>query len=66
MKLGSHQMSLDAHTINGQPGPLSSCSLKGSSQPGGFSLQVEIGKTYMLQIINAALNEELFFKIART
>lgn len=31
---------------------------------GGFSLQVESGKTYMLRIINAALNEELFFKIA--
>ncbi|KAF9598494.1 hypothetical protein IFM89_028026 [Coptis chinensis] len=64
MKLGSAPNVSDAHTINGQPGPLSSCSLKGSSQPGGFSLQVETGKTYMLRIINAALNEELFFKIA--
>lgn len=32
--------------------------------PGGFNLPVEPGKTYMLRIINAALNEELFFKIA--
>ena len=32
--------------------------------PGGFTLPVEPGKTYMLRIINAALNEELFFKIA--
>ncbi|XP_047309059.1 laccase-4-like isoform X1 [Impatiens glandulifera] len=48
----------DAHTINGHPGPLSKC----SSQ--GFKLSVEVGKTYMLRIINAALNEELFFKIA--
>lgn len=31
---------------------------------GGFSLQVDSGKTYMLRIVNAALNEELFFKIA--
>lgn len=31
---------------------------------GGFKLPVRPGKTYMLRIINAALNEELFFKIA--
>jgi len=31
---------------------------------GGFTLPVESGKKYMLRIINAALNEELFFKIA--
>ncbi|KAF8394943.1 hypothetical protein HHK36_018882 [Tetracentron sinense] len=49
----------DAHTINGHPGPVSSC-----SQQGGFTLPVDSGKTYMLRIINAALNEELFFKIA--
>ncbi|RVW15932.1 Laccase-4 [Vitis vinifera] len=49
----------DAHTINGHPGPVSNC-----PSQGGFSLQVEAGKTYLLRIINAALNEELFFKIA--
>ncbi|KAI9109228.1 hypothetical protein K1719_019851 [Acacia pycnantha] len=48
----------DAHTINGHPGPVQGC----ASQ--GFNLQVEQGKTYLLRIINAALNEELFFKIA--
>ncbi|XP_065878764.1 laccase-4-like [Euphorbia lathyris] len=48
----------DAHIINGHPGPLPSC----PSQ--GFTLPVDSGKTYMLRIINAALNEELFFKIA--
>ncbi|GAV74475.1 Cu-oxidase domain-containing protein/Cu-oxidase_2 domain-containing protein/Cu-oxidase_3 domain-containing protein [Cephalotus follicularis] len=48
----------DAHTINGH-GPLSSC-----PSQGGFTLPVKFGKTYMLRIINAALNEELFFKIA--
>ncbi|KAM0021475.1 putative laccase [Helianthus debilis subsp. tardiflorus] len=31
---------------------------------GRFKLQVDQGKTYMLGIVNAALNEELFFKIA--
>ncbi|KAK2966129.1 hypothetical protein RJ640_018382 [Escallonia rubra] len=49
----------DAHTINGHPGPISNC-----SSQGGFKLSVESGKSYMLRIINAALNEELFFKIA--
>ncbi|KAJ4844129.1 hypothetical protein Tsubulata_026079 [Turnera subulata] len=29
----------------------------------GFTLPVESGKTYMLSLINVALNEELFFKI---
>lgn len=49
----------DAHTINGQPGQVSSC-----LSQGGYQLSVESGKSYMLRIINAALNEELFFKIA--
>ncbi|KAK9913685.1 hypothetical protein M0R45_037495 [Rubus argutus] len=48
----------DAHTINGHPGPSPGC----SSQ--GFTLHVESGKTYLLRIINAALNDDLFFKIA--
>lgn len=30
----------------------------------GFKLNVENGKTYMLRIINAALNDDLFFKIS--
>ncbi|KAH7553808.1 hypothetical protein JRO89_XS12G0059700 [Xanthoceras sorbifolium] len=45
----------DSHTINGHPGPVSNW---------GFTLPVENGKTYLLRLINAALNEELFFKIA--
>ncbi|KAL6123609.1 hypothetical protein ACLB2K_076130 [Fragaria x ananassa] len=48
----------DAHTINGHPGPVHGC----SSQ--GFTLHVESGKTYLIRIINAALNDDLFFKIA--
>ncbi|KAJ8570740.1 hypothetical protein K7X08_037712 [Anisodus acutangulus] len=49
----------DAHTINGHPGPVSNC-----PSQGGYTLSVAPGKTYMLRVINAALNEELFFKIA--
>ncbi|KAK9168213.1 hypothetical protein Syun_000353 [Stephania yunnanensis] len=49
----------DCHLINGHPGLLSNCSSKG-----GFTLNVHSGKTYMLRVINAALNEDLFFKIA--
>ncbi|XP_009789474.1 laccase-4-like isoform X2 [Nicotiana sylvestris] len=49
----------DAHTINGLPGPVSTC----LSQE-GFTFLVEPGKKYLLRIVNAALNEELFFKIA--
>ncbi|XP_047338929.1 laccase-4-like isoform X2 [Impatiens glandulifera] len=49
----------DAHTINGHSGPISTCLSKE-----GFNFPVDPGKTYMLRIINAALNEELFFKIA--
>ncbi|KAI3801471.1 hypothetical protein L1987_29576 [Smallanthus sonchifolius] len=30
----------------------------------GFKLQVDQGKTYMLRIVNVALNEELFFRTA--
>lgn len=49
----------DAHTINGHTGQVPNC-----SSQGGFTLPVHNGKTYLLRIINAALNEELFFKIA--
>ncbi|KAG6383798.1 hypothetical protein SASPL_156424 [Salvia splendens] len=49
----------DAHTINGHPAPNSNCLGKG-----GYTLVVTPAKTYLLRIINAALNTELFFKIA--
>ncbi|PWA36105.1 laccase [Artemisia annua] len=49
----------DAHTINGKPGPLFPCSEKHT-----FSMEVEQGKKYLLRIVNAALNDELFFAIA--
>ncbi|KAM4093836.1 hypothetical protein ACB094_06G149100 [Castanea mollissima] len=43
------------HTINGHPGPVPGCSYQGTDMG---------GKTYLLRIINAAVNDELFFKIA--
>ncbi|PRQ33825.1 putative laccase [Rosa chinensis] len=49
----------DAYTINGLPGPLYNCSSKDT-----FKLKVQAGKTYLLRLINAALNDELFFSIA--
>ncbi|XP_039116538.1 laccase-11-like [Dioscorea cayenensis subsp. rotundata] len=58
-KLGLPPNISDAHTINGKPGPLFPCSDKHT-----YALEVEHGKTYLLRIINAALNDELFFAIA--
>ncbi|KAJ0560675.1 putative laccase [Helianthus annuus] len=58
-KLGQAPNVSDAHTINGNPGPNANCLANG-----GFKLHVDQGKTYMLRIVNAALNEELFFRIA--
>ncbi|EES18346.1 hypothetical protein BDA96_09G171700 [Sorghum bicolor] len=49
----------DAYTINGLTGPLYNCSAQDT-----FKLKVKPGKTYMLRLINAALNDELFFSVA--
>ncbi|XP_057779088.1 laccase-7-like [Salvia miltiorrhiza] len=49
----------NAFTINGQPGDLYPCS---SNNTVRFTLVH--GKTYLLRVINAALNTPLFFKIA--
>ncbi|CAI8612665.1 unnamed protein product [Vicia faba] len=59
IKTGLAPNNSDAHTINGLPGPLNNCSAKDS-----FKLKVQPGKTYLLRIINAALNDEMFFSIA--
>ncbi|RVW45352.1 putative laccase-9 [Vitis vinifera] len=48
----------DALLINGQPGDLYPCSKSDT-----FKLTVDHGKTYLLRIINAALQEALFFSI---
>ncbi|CAL5362644.1 unnamed protein product [Camellia sinensis] len=59
MMYGSGPNSSDAYTINGLPGPLYPCPNKDT-----FVQTVDRGKTYMLRIINAALNDELFFAVA--
>ncbi|CAA6656225.1 unnamed protein product [Spirodela intermedia] len=53
----------DAFTINGQPGDLYPCS-KGGKIMSLIVIAVENGKRYLLHVVNAALNEELFFSIA--
>ncbi|KAL6655815.1 hypothetical protein ACP70R_006641 [Stipagrostis hirtigluma subsp. patula] len=50
----------NAYTINSLPGPLYNC----SSAQETFTLKVKPGKTYMLRLINAALDDELFFSMA--
>ncbi|KAK4789985.1 hypothetical protein SAY86_017289 [Trapa natans] len=50
----------DAHTINGRTGPVSSC----NRIIEGYNLSVEKGKTYLLRFINAALNDEVFVRVA--
>ncbi|KAG9453247.1 hypothetical protein H6P81_006151 [Aristolochia fimbriata] len=49
----------DAHIINGKPGRLYSCSKD------TFKMKVIPGKTYLLRIINTALNDQFFFKVAK-
>ncbi|KAK8316181.1 hypothetical protein V6Z11_A13G024400 [Gossypium hirsutum] len=49
----------DVYTINGLSGPLYNCSAKDT-----FKLKMKPGKTYLLHLVNAALNDELFFSIA--
>lgn len=50
----------DAFTINGQPGDLYPCSKSET-----FKLKVDHGKTYLLRLINAALQDILFFAVAK-
>ncbi|KAG6508119.1 laccase-11-like [Zingiber officinale] len=57
--LGLPPNTSDAHTINGKPGPLFPCPEKHT-----YVLEVDHSKTYLLRIINAALNDDLFFAIA--
>ncbi|KAJ9565324.1 hypothetical protein OSB04_001290 [Centaurea solstitialis] len=59
LQTGAGPNNSDAYTINGLPGPLYNCSSPNET----FRLKVKPGKTYLLRLINAALNDELFFKI---
>nr|QCZ35191.1 laccase 24 [Salvia miltiorrhiza] len=57
---GGQPRDSDAYTINGQPGELYPC-----SAPRRFVMKVDPGKTYLLRIVNADMNEILFFGVAR-
>ncbi|KAI3731174.1 hypothetical protein L1987_62358 [Smallanthus sonchifolius] len=49
----------DAYTINGQPGDLYKCSSQDT-----VKVRVDSGETSLIRVINAALNQQLFFTIA--
>ncbi|CAI9098358.1 OLC1v1034990C1 [Oldenlandia corymbosa var. corymbosa] len=57
--IGVAPVDSDAYTINGQPGDLYNCSSDHTTR-----FRVIRGKTYLFRIVNAALNSQLFFKIA--
>ncbi|GMP67903.1 hypothetical protein CsSME_00027727 [Camellia sinensis var. sinensis] len=56
---GGPPNSSNAFTINGQPGDLYQCSSNST-----YKVNLAQGKTYLLRIINAAMNNQFFFKIA--
>ncbi|PKI61543.1 hypothetical protein CRG98_018039 [Punica granatum] len=49
----------DAYMINGQPGDFCNCSREST-----YRWVVDYGKTYLLRIVNAVMNAELFLAIA--
>ncbi|MBA0846015.1 hypothetical protein Goarm_023408 [Gossypium armourianum] len=49
----------DAYIINGQPGDFCAC-----SKEMAYRWQVDYGKTYLIRLVNALMNEEFFFAIA--
>ncbi|KAL6572604.1 hypothetical protein OROMI_013562 [Orobanche minor] len=57
---GGQPRDSDAYTINGQPGDLYPCSNSNT-----FMMEVKQGKTYLLRIINADMNEILFYGVAK-
>ncbi|GLJ51017.1 hypothetical protein SUGI_1086360 [Cryptomeria japonica] len=59
MQSGAQANLSDAYTVNGLPGLMYNCSTNDT-----FRLKVNPGKTYLLRIVNAALNSDLFFAIA--
>ncbi|KAM5568349.1 putative laccase-9 [Rosa sericea] len=60
METGSDLPSSDAYTINGQPGDLCPCSSETT-----YRRKIDYGKTYLLRIVNANLNAEVFFAVAQ-
>ncbi|KAM4084080.1 hypothetical protein ACB094_08G105000 [Castanea mollissima] len=56
---GADPNTSDAYTLNGQLGYPNNCSIETT-----YRLPVIQGKTYLLRLINATMNEEMFFAIA--
>ncbi|KAL9228714.1 hypothetical protein vseg_004264 [Gypsophila vaccaria] len=54
----------DAYTFNGYPGPLYNSCVGAKGLADTYKLKVKPGRTYLLRLINAALNDDLFFSIA--
>ncbi|KAK9905295.1 hypothetical protein M0R45_000347 [Rubus argutus] len=50
----------DAYTINGQPGDLYPCSKETT-----YRRKVDYGKTYLVRIVNANIDADIFFAIAQ-
>ncbi|CAN1255271.1 LAC5 [Linum perenne] len=58
MRSGGAPNISDAYTINGQPGDLYNCSSKETT-----IVPIDVGETNLVRVINAALNQPLFFAI---
>ncbi|GJU20309.1 putative laccase [Tanacetum coccineum] len=59
LRSGGDPLKSDALTINGQPGDRYNCSRQETTK-----VKVDQGKTYMLRMVNAAMNNIMFFAIA--
>ncbi|KAL4319459.1 hypothetical protein GQ457_18G017130 [Hibiscus cannabinus] len=60
-----NKLGLPDQIINGKPGPLFPWqTVLHLGNADTFAMEVERGKTYLLRIINAALNDHLFFAVA--
>ncbi|XVF56634.1 hypothetical protein PTKIN_Ptkin06aG0135500 [Pterospermum kingtungense] len=59
LKTGKDVPISDAYTINGQPGDFCACSKEMT-----YRWQVDYGKTYLIRLVNALMDEEFFFAIA--
>ncbi|XP_011087840.1 laccase-14 [Sesamum indicum] len=59
-KTGGEPILSDAYTINGQPGDLYPCSKQET-----FRMNVKHGERYLLRIVSAVMDENVFFSVAQ-
>ncbi|XP_044509905.1 putative laccase-9 [Mangifera indica] len=59
LETGADLPKSDAYTINGQLGDFAQCSKEHT-----YHWMVDYGKTYLLRLVNAVMNAEMFFAIA--